>query len=392
MKVDEYAIFTVGCFHTSCEVFCLTCLKKMLFFHWDLGKEGHPKTAFVCFIWMNDMTVTNNLGFPETFGDWNHLFVLSRNTFPNMTQGKSWEIHPRHNKSFCISEVTKKSRKIWAPIFVCCHFSRGKYISLTFDAAQRRCRLAEVWECAFAPHPRPEALLWSKNPCQCASNVPVHAGRTHKLWRQQSKWKGSSCKPPSWRLHELQSVRCAWRVWTLLRCAARHGACKFWLQEVAPGVLQVLWVEVAQQWVCIRQDGRWCLRPTHGAWAANLQWPEILEELRRRYCSRNFATLYLTLRDARVSKPSDWASQLSSTVSSSSPYDLGMAVVEPCPSPRLYVDGFFCPEIRRTACLGSIGIYTAQLYRFQISLWEGCFFSWLNWLNFNWSKMYISKS
>lgn len=92
--------------------------------------------------------------------------------------------------------------------------------------------------------------------------------------------------------------------------------------------------------------------PTHAEWAANLQWPEILEELRRRYCSRNFATLHLTLRDTRVSKPSDWVSQLSSTVSSSLPYDLGMAVVESCPSPRLYVDGFFLPWVKKHCLFG----------------------------------------
>lgn len=153
-----------------------------------------------------------------------------------------------------------------------------------------------------------------------------------------------------------------------LRCMSRS------LQVLTPGGRtrhassdQVLRVEAPPQWVCIRQDGRWCLRRCTNA--------------------------LTTLRDARVSKPSDWVSQLSSTVSSSSSYDLRVAVVESCPSPRLYVDGIFWTEqSRNTARLGSIGIYTAQLYRFKISQWERCFFSSLNWLNLYWSKMYISKN
>ena len=32
-----------------------------------------------------------------------------------------------------------------------------------------------------------------------------------------------------------------------------------------PGMLQVLWIEVAQPWICIRQNGRWCLCRSNSA-------------------------------------------------------------------------------------------------------------------------------
>ena len=152
-----------------------------------------------------------------------------------------------------------------------------------------------------------------------------------------------------------------------LRCMSRS------LQVLTPGGRtrhassdQVLRVEAPPQWVCIRQDGRWCLRRCTSA--------------------------LTTLRDARVSKPSDWVSQLSSTCVFKFILWLknGSSGILPKSTPiRRW---FFCPELRNTVCLGSIGIYIAQLYRFQISQWERCFFSWLNWFNFNWSKMYISKN
>ena len=37
------------------------------------------------------------------------------------------------------------------------------------------------------------------------------------------------------------------------------------VEKVKWGMLQVLWIEVAQQWICIRQNGRWCLRRSTSA-------------------------------------------------------------------------------------------------------------------------------
>ena len=127
--------------------------------------------------------------------------------------------------------------------------------------------------------------------------------------------------------------------------------------------------------------------PTHGAWPANLQWPEILEELRRRYCSRNL--LLCILHFGTPVCQSHQTGSLNCRALCLQVHGSSGILPKSTPIRRWF---FFCPELRNTACLGSIGIYTAQLYRFQISQWERCFFSWLNWLNFNRSKMYISKN
>ena len=116
------------------------------------------------------------------------------------------------------------------------------------------------------------------------------------------------------------------------------------VEKMKWGMLQVLWIEVAQQWICIRQNGRWCLCRSTSAKAISSKSSELIalalvdrhkhhlpfwrmqihccatsiHNTKCRSCVEPFRPYgedadLTTLRDARVSKASDWASQSSST-------------------------------------------------------------------------------